>query len=115
MAISILWNVECNQVRPELDSIWMRRGNISKREIHPVDSISHFDLIIHPEDSISMKSSEVEHEVPSTHVLQLLSLSRVNNYKRARHVAGWTYHRMQPLYTFKLEPEKSMILTVKFD
>ena len=51
--------------RPELDSIWMRRGTFRRGKSIPVDSISHFDLIIHPEDSISMKSSEVEHEVPS--------------------------------------------------
>ena len=43
----------------------MRRGTFRRGKSIPVDSISHFDLIIHPEDSISMKSSEVEHDVPS--------------------------------------------------
>ena len=51
--------------RPHLDSIWMRRGTFRRGKSIPVDSISHFDLIIHPEDSIAMQSSEVEHKVPS--------------------------------------------------
>ena len=53
------------KARPHLDSIWMRRGTFRRGKSIPVDSISHFDLIIHPEDSIAMQSSEVEHKVPS--------------------------------------------------
>ena len=53
------------KARPHLDSIWMRRGTFRRGKSIPVDSISHFDLIIHPEDSIAMQSSEVEHDVPS--------------------------------------------------
>jgi len=53
------------KARPELDKVWMRRGTFRRGKSIPVDSISHFDLIIHPEDSVPLKENEVEHEVMS--------------------------------------------------
>ena len=52
--------------KPNMDCVWMRRGTFRRGKSIPVDSISHFDLIIHPEDSIHMRSNEVEHEVKTT-------------------------------------------------
>ena len=52
--------------KPELDKVWMRRGMFRRGKSIPVDSISHFDLIIHPGDSVPLKSNEIEHNVDST-------------------------------------------------
>ena len=45
--------------------IWMRRGTFKKGSRIPVDSIAHFDTIIHPEDSVSLAPNELEHGVES--------------------------------------------------
>ena len=45
--------------------IWMRRGTFKKGSRIPVDSIAHFDTIIHPEDSVPLAPSELEHGVES--------------------------------------------------
>ena len=48
-----------------LDKVWMRRGTFKKGTNIPVDSISHFDLIIHPEDSVLQDIEEINHGVES--------------------------------------------------
>ena len=48
-----------------LDKVWMRRGTFKQGTNIPVDSISHFDLIIHPEDSVHRDTAEIEHSVDS--------------------------------------------------
>jgi hypothetical protein len=45
--------------------IWMRRGTFKKGSRIPVDSIAHFDTIIHPEDSVPLAPNELEHGVES--------------------------------------------------
>ena len=45
--------------------IWMRRGTFKKGSRIPVDSIAHFDTIIHPEDSTPLAPNELEHGVES--------------------------------------------------
>jgi len=45
--------------------IWMRRGTFKKGSRIPVDSIAHFDTIIHPEDSVPLDLNELEHGVES--------------------------------------------------
>ena len=45
--------------------IWMRRGTFKKGSRIPVDSIAHFDTIIHPEDSVPLATNELEHGVES--------------------------------------------------
>jgi UDP-N-acetylglucosamine--N-acetylmuramyl-(pentapeptide) pyrophosphoryl-undecaprenol N-acetylglucosamine transferase len=45
--------------------IWMRRGTFRKGSRIPVDSIAHFDTIIHPEDSVPLAPNELEHGVDS--------------------------------------------------
>tara|TARA_B100000029_G_scaffold181234_1_gene178919 strand:+ start:228 stop:1514 length:1287 start_codon:yes stop_codon:yes gene_type:complete len=49
--------------RDNVEKIWMRRGTFRKGTSIPVDSIDHFDLIVHPEDSVPLPSSEIEHGV----------------------------------------------------
>lgn len=51
-----------------LKKMWMRRGMIKKGSTVPVDSIGHFDLIIHPGDAITNNDEEVEHDVKIMHV-----------------------------------------------
>jgi len=43
--------------------VWMRRGMFRKGSSIPVDSISKFDLIVHPEDAVPLNSSEIKHDV----------------------------------------------------
>lgn len=45
--------------------IWMRRGTFKKGSRIPVDSIAHFDTIIHPEDSVPFVPNELDHGVES--------------------------------------------------
>ena len=45
--------------------IWMRRGTFKKGSRIPVDSIAHFDTIVHPEDSVPLAPNELEHGVES--------------------------------------------------
>ena len=47
----------------QMQKTWLRRGTFRAGSSIPVDSIEHFDLIIHPEDSVPLAMSEVEHEV----------------------------------------------------
>lgn len=45
--------------------IWMRRGMFKKGSRIPVDSIAHFDTIVHPQDSVPLAQNEVDHGVES--------------------------------------------------
>ena len=46
-----------------MKKVWMRRGTFRSGSSIPVDSISHFDLIVHPEDSVPLPATEVDHGV----------------------------------------------------
>jgi UDP-N-acetylglucosamine--N-acetylmuramyl-(pentapeptide) pyrophosphoryl-undecaprenol N-acetylglucosamine transferase len=46
-----------------MQKVWMRRGTFRQGSSIPVDSIALFDLIVHPEDSVPLPTSEVEHGV----------------------------------------------------
>jgi len=46
-----------------MKKVWMRRGTFRAGSSIPVDSISHFDLIVHPEDSVPLPGTEVNHGV----------------------------------------------------
>jgi UDP:flavonoid glycosyltransferase YjiC (YdhE family) len=46
-----------------MKKIWMRRGTFRSGSSIPVDSITHFDLIVHPEDSVPPQVTEVDHGV----------------------------------------------------
>ena len=49
--------------RNSMDKIWMRRGTFRKGASIPIDSIEHFDSIIHPEDSVQTKGDPLEHNL----------------------------------------------------
>jgi UDP-N-acetylglucosamine--N-acetylmuramyl-(pentapeptide) pyrophosphoryl-undecaprenol N-acetylglucosamine transferase len=51
------------QGRHSIRKIWMRRGSFRKGSSVPVDSIEHFDAVIHPEDSVATVVANVEHNV----------------------------------------------------
>ena len=46
-----------------LRKTWVRRGTFRKGSRIPVDSIQHFDLIIHPEDVVEISDDEMKHDV----------------------------------------------------
>jgi UDP:flavonoid glycosyltransferase YjiC (YdhE family) len=49
--------------RSGVKKVWMRRGTFRAGSSIPVDSIAHFDLIVHPEDSVPLPASEVDHGI----------------------------------------------------
>lgn len=51
------------QNRHSLRKIWMRRGTFRKGSSIPVDSIEHFDAVIHPEDSVAATVDGLEHNL----------------------------------------------------
>ena len=51
------------QGRNSIQKMWMRRGTFRKGSSIPVDSIEHFDAVIHPEDSVDTVVEDVEHNV----------------------------------------------------
>ena len=46
-----------------IKKLWMRRGTFRKGSSIPVDSIEHFDAVIHPEDSVVAKAVEIGHNL----------------------------------------------------
>ena len=51
------------QHRTSMKKLWMRRGMFRKGSSIPIDSIGHFDSIIHPEDSVVDSSNSLEHGI----------------------------------------------------
>lgn len=51
------------QGRNSLRKIWMRRGTFRKNTSVPVDSIHHFDALIHPGDSVYSSSEGIDHDL----------------------------------------------------
>ena len=51
------------QGRNSIQKMWMRRGTFRKGSSIPVDSIEHFDAVIHPEDSVDTVLEDVEHNI----------------------------------------------------
>ncbi len=51
------------QNKTALDKIWMRRGTFKKGKSIPIDSIQHFDAIIHPEDVDNNQLDGITHDV----------------------------------------------------
>lgn len=49
--------------RTDTQKLWMRRGTFRKGSKVPIDSIAHFDLLIHPEDSVVVQTSHLKHGV----------------------------------------------------
>ena len=51
------------QGKNSIKKLWMRRGTFRKGSSIPVDSIEHFDTIIHPKDSVAAKVENLEHNL----------------------------------------------------
>ena len=51
------------QGRHSLRKIWMQRGTFRKGSSIPIDSIQHFDALIHPEDSVAITVGHAEHNL----------------------------------------------------
>lgn len=51
------------QGRNSLRKIWMRRGTFRKGSSIPVDSIEHFDGVIHPDDSVASTVEKLDHDL----------------------------------------------------
>jgi len=64
----------------------MRRGMFRKGSTIPVDSIEHFDLIVHPGDAIEVNDSELEHSVTTLKVpaITLLKENELVSREKAR-------------------------------
>ena len=56
--------------------VWMRRGMFKKGSNIPVDSIGKFDLIVHPDDAVTVNLSEIDHGVE---VLQVSPITLIDN------------------------------------
>ena len=69
-----------------LQKVWMRRGMFRTGSSIPVDSISHFDLIIHPQDSVKTIESKLNHDVETIHSppIVLLDENELLDRKSAR-------------------------------
>jgi len=72
--------------RDEITRVWMRRGMFRKGSTIPIDSIEHFDLIVHPGDAIEVKDSELEHSVTTLKVpaITLLKSKELVSREKAR-------------------------------
>jgi UDP:flavonoid glycosyltransferase YjiC (YdhE family) len=58
-----------------MQKVWVRRGMFRHGGTNiPVDSIEHFNLIVHPGDAISTPNSEISHQVDSLQVPPILLL-----------------------------------------
>ena len=70
-----------------MKKIWLRRGTFRKGSSIPVDSIEHFDLIVHPEDSVPLPKSEVNHgaEVLTCPPIVMLDNDEMLSREEARH------------------------------
>lgn len=47
----------------KMKKVWLRRGTFRKGSSIPVDSVEHFDMIVHPEDSVATQHGDLEHDV----------------------------------------------------
>jgi len=78
------------QGRTVLKKIWMRRGMFRKGVTIPIDSIQHFDAIIHPGDGIENSLDEVDHglEILRSSPIILLDESEFLPREKARFRLG---------------------------
>lgn len=53
---------------------WMRRGTFKKKSSIPVDSIEHFDTVIHPKDSVNIEVEQLRHNVDIIHCPPIILL-----------------------------------------
>lgn len=70
--------------------IWVRRGMFKKGSKIPVDSIEHFDLIIHPGDAVEDKITELNHsaEIMKTSAITLFDQNELWAREKSRRRIG---------------------------
>jgi UDP:flavonoid glycosyltransferase YjiC (YdhE family) len=73
-----------------LRKTWVRRGTFRKGSRIPVDSIQHFNLIIHPSDVVEIPDSDLEHDVEVLTVppITLVDIDEMWGRKSVRHRIG---------------------------
>ena len=78
------------QGRNSIRKMWMRRGTFRKGSSIPVDSIEHFDAVIHPEDSVATVVEKVEHnaEVMTCPPIVMLDSEELLSKQKARSRLG---------------------------
>jgi len=72
--------------KKNISNYWVRRGTFKKGTKIPVDSITHFDHIIHPKDGPVMKNSAINHgvDVIICNAMTLLDKEELLSRKKAR-------------------------------
>lgn len=65
-----------------IKKVWVRRGGFRAGANIPVDSIEHFDLIVHPEDAVPMPPSEFEHDVDVLNVAPITLIDKDEMWTR---------------------------------
>jgi len=78
------------QGEKSIKKLWMRRGTFRKGSSIPVDSIQHFDTVIHPEDSVVAKTEHTEHnlEVITCPPIVMLDQEELLSKEKARSRLG---------------------------
>lgn len=78
------------QGRNSLRKIWMRRGTFRKGSSIPIDSIEHFDAVIHPEDSVALSVEKLDHnlEVITCPPIVMLDENELLSKEKARSRLG---------------------------
>ena len=72
------------------NKVWVRRGMFKKGSKIPVDSIQHFDLIVHPGDAVDKELIESEHDVETMHTppMSLFDRNEIMSRDKARRRIG---------------------------
>ena len=79
------------QGRNSIQKMWMRRGTFRKGSSIPVDSIEHFDAVIHPEDSVDpavVEDAEHNVEVMTCPPIVMLDSEELLSKEKARSRLG---------------------------
>ena len=72
------------------NKVWVRRGMFKKGSKIPVDSIQHFDLVVHPGDAVENELAESEHDVETVHTppMSLFDRNEIMSRDKARRRIG---------------------------
>lgn len=72
------------------NKVWVRRGMFKKGSKIPVDSIQHFNLVVHPGDAVENELVESEHDVETMHTspMSLFDRNEIMSRDKARRRIG---------------------------
>ena len=93
------------QNKKSIKKIWMRRGTFKKGSSIPVDSIQHFDSIIHPEDICKFEMEQMEHgiEVLSCPPIVMLDHDELFSKDKARRLLEFLKMQFASMFNWVLE------------